>query len=246
MKRGIAFVAVVALTVVLAALLGRIPEALAQVEAFKVTGIRLEGARYLTEEEAMRTLALGEEASLWDDVDTWESRLSTNPLVDKVQIHRRFPGTLVLEVEEPEPVALFPHPVLEPVDRSGRVLPIDPAVHRLDLPVMAWAGSADGRDLTPAQRQLLAHEIDQLAQGDPEFLARISDITLDARGDIAARLWDPSLTIHFRPGLTNRRIQEGLRVYSDAVERFSDNDVQELDLRYEDQVVVRLGRARSR
>lgn len=246
MKRWLAFVSVAVLGVALAALLARAPEALAQVENFRVKKIRVEGARYLTEEDARQVLDLTPQSSVWDDLDAWETRLRHHPLVKDVKIHRRFPGTLVLDVDERTPVALFPDPVLEPVDENGRILPIDPAVSRLDLPVMASAGTDGSGSLTSVQRSLLAREISQLAQGDPEFLARISDISLDGRGDIAATIWEPPLVIRFRPGLTSRRIQEGLRVFSDAVARFDGKKVLELDLRYEDQVVVRLGRAGGR
>jgi hypothetical protein len=246
MKRWFAFWGIVALAVAMAGIMSRAPKALAKVEAFRVTGIRIEGARYLSHEEALKTLALPTDASVWDDTRNWEMRLEHHPLVAGVTVHRRFPGTLVLQVVEREPVALYPGPVLEPVDRSGRVLPIDPAVHRLDLPIMALAGSEGSGPLTPGQRRLLAEEIHRITQGDPEFLARVSDITLDSRGDLHARVWDPPVILHFRAGVPYRRVQAGLRVLEDASTRFEGKPITDLDLRYEDQVVVRLARAGGR
>jgi hypothetical protein len=261
MKRWFAFWGTVALAVALAGVLSRTPRALAKVEAFRVTGIRVEGARYLTQEEALKTLALPAQASVWDDTRNWEMRLRHHPLVSRVTVHRRFPGTLVLQVEEREPVALYPAPALEPVDRSGRVLPIDPGEHPLDLPIMALAGARGLEALTPAQRRLMAEEIHRITQGDPELLARVSDITLDARGDLHARLsgmppesgsdlnaraLDSPVILHFRPGVPHRRIQAALQVLEDASTRFEGRRVTDLDLRYEDQVVARLARAGGR
>lgn len=243
MKRWMAFWGVVALAVAMAAVMSRAPSALAKVEAFRVTGIRIEGARFLTQEEALRTMDLPANASVWDDTGNWEMRLQHHPLIAKAAVHRRFPGTLVLQVVEREPVALFPGPTLEPVDESGRVLPIDPGLHRLDLPIMAHANARGSGALTPAERRLLAEEIHRITQGDPEFLARVSDITLDSRGDLHARVGDPNVILHFRPGLPYRRIHAGLRVLEDASTRFEGKQVTDLDLRYEDQVVVRLARA---
>jgi hypothetical protein len=261
MKRWIAFWGMVALAVALAGVLSRAPQALAKVEAFRVTGVRVEGARYLSQEEALRTLDLPPDASVWNDTKGWELRLRHHPLVAGATVHRRFPGLLVLQVVEREPVALCPGPVLEPVDRSGRFLPIDPGEHRLDLPIMALAGAQGSAALTPAQRRVMAEEIHRITQGDPGFLARVSDITLDARGDLHARFSDvppesdgdlnawvpePPVTLHFTPGVPHRRIQAALQVLEDAATRFEGRRVTDLDLRYEDQVVARLARAGGR
>ena len=90
---------------------------------------------------------------------------------------------------------------------------------------------------------LLAGEIARIGSGDPEFLARVSEITLGGRGDLQARLWDPPFTVHFRPGLPGQRLQDGLRVLADAVARFEGNEVVDLDLRYDDLFVVRMRQA---
>jgi cell division septal protein FtsQ len=187
------------------------------------------------------TLALEPGANVWDDTEPWEAKLRAHPLVRDAKIHRRFPGTLLLEVVEREPVALVANPTLEPVDDAGRILPIDPAQHPLDLPVIASAVRGEA-SLTPAQRRILANEIARLQAEDPEFLAHLSHLSLDSRGHLIACAGDPSVDFHFRPGLPIQRINQGLRVLGDAQERYAENRVEELDLRYGDQVVVRLGR----
>ena len=97
MKRWLTFVLVLALAVASGGVVSRIPEALAEVEAFKVVEVRLRGARFLTEVEANRVLALSDGASVWDDTKVLEARVKEHPLVDDVTIHRRFPGTLLLQ-----------------------------------------------------------------------------------------------------------------------------------------------------
>lgn len=242
MKRWLTFVLALALAVALGGVVSRVPEALAEVEAFRVREVRLRGARFLTEEEAVKTLALSERASVWDDTKVLEARVKDHPLVEDVTIHRRFPGALLLQVVEREPVALFPNPMLEPVDESGRILPIDPAVHKLDLPLMEAVGAEGPGSLTPADLCLLAGEISRLAQGDPDLHSAISDFALNPRGDVRVRISDPPVRIHFRPGLSSARIQRGLKVLRHAQARFDKGAVVDLDLRFEDQVVVRFGR----
>jgi hypothetical protein len=242
MKRWLTFVFVLALAVALGGVVSRVPQALVEVEAFKVTEVRLRGARFLTQEEVVKTLDLSDGASVWDDTKVLEARLHGHPLVDDVTIYRRFPSALLVRVVEREPVALFPNPTLEPVDQSGRILPIDPAFHKLDLPLITAAGEDGPGSLTPAGLRLLAGEVSRLAQADPEFHSSISDFALNPRGDMRVRISDAPVTLLFRPGLACGRIQTGLRVLEDAQARFDHGDVVELDLRFEEQVVVRFGR----
>ena len=245
MKRWLTFVMALALAVALGGVVSRVPEALAEVEAFRVREVRLRGARFLTEDEAIKTLALSERASVWDDTKVLEARVKDHPLVAEVKIHRRFPSALLLQVVEREPVALFPNPMLEPVDESGTILPIDPTAHKLDLPLMVAEGAGGPGSLTPAGLRLLAGEISRLAQGDPELHSAISDFALHPRGDVRARISDPPVTLHFRPGLSSGRIRTGLRVLRDAQAKFDEGAVVDLDLRFENQVVVRFGRVRG-
>ena len=241
MKRWLTFVFVLALAVALGGVFSRVPRALAEVEAFRVTEVRLRGTRFLTQEEAERVLDLSPAASVWDDTKVLDARLEEHPLVREATIHRRFPGALLLEVVEREPVALFPNPCLEPVDEAGRTLPIDPALHKLDLPIMAATGGSGPGSLTPSELRLLAGEIFRLAEGDPEFHSRISDFALNPRGEVRARIMDSSVTLRFRPGLSSGRIDTGMKVLEDAQARFGEGEVVDLDLRFDDQVVVRFG-----
>ena len=240
MKRWLTFVFVLAVAVALGGVMSRVPRALSEVEAFRVREIRLRGERFLTHGAAVATLDLAPGASVWDDTSILEERLATHPLVREASVHRRFPGALLVKVVEAEPVALFPNPTLEPVDAGGRILPIDPVVHKLDLPIVASAEDEGPGSLTPGGLRTLAGEVHRLAQGDPELHARISDFTLNRRGDVRARLADPQVTLHFRPGLSSGQIHTGLRVLSDVRGRFDEGRVEDLDLRFENQVVVRL------
>jgi cell division protein FtsQ len=230
MRRWLTFVLGLALAVAMGGAFSRIPEALAEVQAFKVAEVRLRGARFLTHEEALAALDLSPSASVWDDTKALEARLEEHPLVKDVTVHRRFPDALLLRLVEREPVALFPNPTLEPVDEDGRILPIDPAAHKLDLPIMAFEGREGPGSLSTADLRLMAGEISRLAHLYP-------------RGEMRARIGDPHVTLRFLSGLPSGRIQTGMRVLMDARRKFGEGDVMDLDLRYEDQVVVRFSRA---
>lgn len=233
----------VAGVVALGAAAVRVPDALATVEWFEVRTVKVEGGRWLTDDEAVRALALPEGTNLWEDPHPLEERLRQHPLVDDVRVRRRVPGTLVVKVVERRPVALLPTPALEPVDPEGRRLPIDPVLHRLDLPILQprVEGARDGRTLTPVRLRALASEVHRLAEEEPDFLTRVSEVAMDESGDVVARLSSPAVTVRFRPPLPSRRLQEGWVVLDDAVRRRPGVPVRGLDLRFADQVVVHFG-----
>jgi len=149
----------------------------------------------------------------------------------------------VLTIEERTPVGFVAGPVLEPVDRDGQILPLDPVEHRLDLPVLIRAGG--GAALTPSELRILAREVDRLAADDPTFLAAVSEMAIDERGDATALL-SGDLLLRFRPPLSHRRLRDGLTVLEDADLRHPDQTASVLDLRFEDQVVVGYAEPRAR
>jgi hypothetical protein len=215
-----------------------IPRWLAGMDVFRVRGIRLEGTRFLTPEDALRSLALPPGASVWDDSEPWIEPLLGHPLVVDVTVKRELPDSLVLHVRETQPVALVATPTLEPVDAGGRRLPIDPSRHRLDLPLLRVGATTDG-SVDPGRVRVLARELDRLVSADRSFVAELSELAWDGRGDVVARWGEAGLAIRFRPPLLADRLRRGLAVLGDASTRFPDRRPTALDLRYQEQVVIR-------
>jgi hypothetical protein len=211
--------------------------ALARVDWFRVRSVRVEGGRYLSDDEIERTAAVPPDANLWDDVTPVAARLAAHPMVQDVAIHRRLPGTLVLRVEERLPVGLVPTPTLEPVDREGRRLPLDPALHRLDLPVIRPGRSGRGAS-APAAIAAAAREAARMAEVDPTFWEGVSVLTENGARDLTIEWGDPAVRLRFRAPLAQARLREALAVLADVTGR-GDPVPLLLDLRFADQVVVR-------
>lgn len=252
MYRGTPLLILVSVAMAVTLLAPRAPEALAHAELFRIGDVRVEGNAYLTREEVLEVLRLSPDGSIWDDPKPMETRLEGHPLVLSARVYRSFPNGLSVEVVERNPVALVSTPVLVPIDREGRFLPIDPAGHRLDLPLVARHRQGAGRDqsdaiaaLTPAELRTVAAEVERLAEIDPDLLASVSDLALDGGGDVLLRLGEPSVTLRYRPPLAPRRLQEGLRVLGDALEREPDLIPASVDLRFADQVVVQFFESRE-
>ena len=220
-----------------------LPDALAELEFFRARDYRVAGTRLLEEQQVLAAAAISPLASVFDDLTSIELRLERHPLIRRAHVTAELPRTLVITIEERIPVGFVAGPVLEPVDRDGQVLPLDPVEHRLDLPVLIRAGGRGA--LSPTQLRVLAMEVDRLAADDPTFLAAVSEIAIDERGDATAAV-SGDLLLRFRPPLSNRRLRDGLDVLEDAVLRHPEKTAAVLDLRFEDQVVVRYAEQRAR
>jgi len=221
----------------------RIPDELASMETFRVTHVEVHGARFISRAQVVSDLHLKPQASVWVDTDVLARRLEADPLVKRARVRRRIPSTLVVEVTERKPVALVPTPTLVPVDAEGRRLPIDPARHRLDLPVMeSPVRPARGALLLPSRARSLAREVGRLLEADTAFHQMVSDVSEPDPNTVVARWSNPPVEFLLRPDTPARRLREGLTVLADALGREPGHPPTAIDLRYADQVVVRRSR----
>jgi cell division protein FtsQ len=241
MRKGTRLLLLVTLTMVLALFAPTIRGLLSRVEAFAVVEVAVEGNHYLNAAEVRDAAAIPEDANLWDDLDSAETRLRAHPAIADVRIVRRMPGRLVVQISEREPVALLPNPTLVPLDDEGLFLPIDPALHPLDLPLIhpRRDPAGGGPLLTSAQVRSLVEELGMIADLDPEVGANVSDVALDLWGDVMVRL-ESGILLTYRAPLTARRLEEGMVVLADVRERHPEKTPIAIDLRFVDQVVVRL------
>lgn len=243
MRKGTGVFTVVGLTMIIALGATSLPGLLGEVEAFHVKRVVLAGERYLTEEEVRDLLGLGPGVSVWEDTGPLADRVRRHPLVLDARIQRRLPSTLRVHVEERRPVALLPTPTFVPVDAEGRILPVDPAAHRMDLPLLDLdpdvALGAGPESATSPEVRILAREAARLASADPGLAASVSEMALGGEEDVLLRLVGPRVTLRYRPPVSVRKVREGLRVLADAEGRRPGAAPTAVDLRFDDQVVVR-------
>lgn len=214
--------------------------AIREMDTFLVSEVRVSGARYLSEDEVVGLLRVTPETSVWSDPSLWADRVSAHPLVQTASVRRRLPDGLLVEVTERTPIALAPTPTLEPIDSEGYRLPIDPAEHRLDLPVLSSSSRPPtGARLVPEDVRRLADEVYHLMSLDTAFLQRVSSVAWTERGAMLVSWTEPPVDFLLPPGTSPARLREGLGALADAVAKTPDRVPASIDLRFADQVVVR-------
>src|SRR5947209_11348321 len=210
---------------------------------FRIRKVEIRGVRYLSSSEIISRLKVDTLASIWDDLERYRDRVRHHPQVSDVHISRRLPGTLVVSITENPPVALIQTSTgLLPYDSLGKELPIDPSRTSLDLPIVAT------RD------PVLLNLVGAIRAAQPRVFARIDEVRRTGRDEILLALsrspdstsvakkspTDAPRALHVRVlvGLSVDRLADIFPVESDLARR--QLPVDELDLRYRDQVIARL------
>ena len=204
-----------------------LPGLLRGLDFFRVRRVEIAGLQYLDPAKVIAALKLSPKASVFDDPAPLRRRVYAMPGVNAVEVGRRLPGTLEVELVEAPPVALASQgDGLALLDARGRVLPFDPLRSAPDLPV-----AADGD-------AVVTRVLARVRDSDPDLFARIGaawrvgpDVVLEVGG---RRLW-------FGAQVSAEDIRAVMAV-EQALAR-SGRAYQELDGRFAGQVIVRRTRA---
>lgn len=218
---GAVGVAVAALALALA------PRLLRHLAVFDVRRVEIVGARFLDADRLVRVMGLGRGANLFDPTGSLERRLVTVRGVARASVHRRIPGTLVVEIEERPPVALVRRDgMLVPVDRRGRPLPYDPAGVDVDLPIA---------EPDPAVLGVM----ERVRETDPALFATVVAAVREPHGVV---LETEARRLLLRADASPRAIEDLALVLDEATRRGI--RAPEFDARFEGRVIVR-GRPRT-
>lgn len=199
------------------------PAVLRHVSFFRVRRVELVGARSSEPDAVVRSMRLPARGNVFDDLRPYAARVLALPGIRSAEIHRRLPGTLVVEVREASAVALAPRGGrLAMVGRNGKFLAFDPAVSAPDLPLV------DKPD------PVVAKVLGRLQDIDPELFSRITTAS-QVRGDVVLDLGGRRLWL--RPDVTAEDIRAVIA--AEQVLGRQGRAWAELDGRFAGQVVVR-------
>jgi cell division protein FtsQ len=199
------------------------PAVLRKMSFFRIRRVEVVGTTALPAETVVGALKLPRQGNVFDDLRPYTSRARALPGVRQATVHRRLPGTIVVEIVEARAVALAPDKGrLAMVGRNGKVLPFDPTVSAPDLPVIS------GPD------PVVARVLGRVQEMDPELFSRVVTAS-QVRGDVVLDLGGRRLWL--RPDVTTEVIRAVTAAEQDLGRR--GRAWAELDGRFDGQVVVR-------
>jgi cell division protein FtsQ len=197
---------------------------LSRMEFFRVRRVEVRNARFTPPAEIRKRLAIDTTFSIWNDVEPLKRRVAEHKQVSEVRISRRFPSTLVVTVDEYQPVALVPgRSGLQAFDATGRALPLDPSKTPVDVPVLQRADTAVLRFL--AQLQAMHRDL----------IARVNEVRRVSRDEVVLDL--VNFSVRVRPDIGIERLAQISSVESALASRHA--RPRELDFRFRDQVIAR-------
>ncbi|CAN5723037.1 hypothetical protein BH23GEM3_BH23GEM3_16430 [soil metagenome] len=226
------------------------PPVLRNLDVFRVERVEVSGTHLLAPHEVVASSGIRLGQSVWEDPRAWEEALGAHPAVEAASVERALPGTLRVRITERRPVALVEAGTLRPATADGEVLPVDPSRAPVDLPLLRVAGLAasDGRIEDPDARHLLS-EMGRIAQLDPSLLPRVSEVRRTPTGELLLLLSQPVIELLLPPAADSERLRQ-LRAVLDDLERRAPRHIDgrstsrvRIDLRFADQVVLRLSSA---
>lgn len=213
------------------------PPLLGTLPVFRVERVEVSGNAFVARGDLLRLAAIGPEASVWDDGSAWEARVRSHVLVREARVRRVGMRGIEIRVTEVQPLALVMDGTLVPVDEEGRVLPLDPAVWSLDLPVLSGdLGVEDGR-LSDAGARDALRALAALKEYDDTFFGQISELWLLDAESVAIELIESGRT--GRVLLPTADAVSGLRRVELALGHALEAVVAIADARFDGQVVLR-------
>jgi cell division protein FtsQ len=180
------------------------------------------------------------------DLNAVRRRVEANPYVRSASVTRDAPGCITIAVRERVPVAALLADRRLYIDDSACVLPVLRPDQLFDLPSLTGALPAaecvPGHTMkTPALREALALLSAARAIGD-DLYHTISEVHIAGDGDLFCYTAESGVPVLFGQGNVPEKLVKFDSFWKDYVARDGVQDLQYVDLRFEDQVVARWNR----
>jgi cell division protein FtsQ len=209
-----------------------------------VVNIRTAGNDIVTSEEIIRLAAIPKDSKLFDvDLYAAQKRVRDNTFMREVEVTRDVPDGITIEVVERLPIAALAAGGMLYVDDSGMVLPGVRSDRVFDLPMIT--GTLSDADRVPGTRlqsggaREALHVILMAQRISDEFYHRISEVHI--RPDQQLLLYTSEFAVPVVLGRENtaEKLVKFEGFWKDIVSHRGAQDLQYVDLRFTDQVVVR-------
>jgi len=210
----------------------------------RVAQIHTRGTRILTSAELVQLAGIEMKARLADiNLYAVQRRLQGNQFIRSVVVNRNLPDAITISVAERIPVASLVTDRMAFVDADGVVLPPARSEYLYDLPVLT--GNIPREDCVPGKilssrgvREAL--QILSLAKGmGDEVYRRISEIHIREDNELLLYTTESGVPVVFGRGEVIPKVLKLDGFWRDIVSQRGSQDLLYVDLRFDDQVVVR-------
>jgi cell division protein FtsQ len=221
--------------------------AVAHARALQVDRIAVRGNSQLSTADVAGLLSgLQGENIILTDLDNWRTRLLDSPWVKDAALRRILPSTVEVTIQERQPVGLGRiRGQLFLFDEDGVVIDqFGPAYAAFDLPVVDGLAGGGREPQTDIQRAQLTAQLLAALRAVPELIERVSQIDVRDPGNAGVLLKGDTAVLYLGADRFLPRLQSYLQLAEALRARVPEID--SVDLRFDDQVIVRpLGRTKA-
>ena len=216
-----------------------------------IKSIEVVGTRIVSKVEII-TIAksgIGKNASMYDtDIEKIQETIMASQFIKSAIVTRQMPDKLSIVVEEREPIAtLNTGRQIFHVDEDGTLLPYIQSAVPLDLPVISGIGGIDQvqvGEIATSNDIYQAIELLKTAQRiDTSLYKFISEINMNAGNDVTLYSVDIGVPIIFGRGDITKKLLMLQSFWSTIMKSEDPKELRCVDLRFEDQVVVKWNHA---
>lgn len=210
----------------------------------RVADVRVNGNVIVTEKEILSLASINKEQRLYSiDLQSAQKRILQNAFVKSASVNREAPNCISITVHERVPMAAVVLDKIEYLDADGVVLPPALSESIFDLPVLT--GSFQANELIPGKqvsRVDMREALEVLAsaqQLDDRLYRRISEIHVESGRDMVLYTSEFGVPVIFGRGDVAQKLVKFDGFWNEFVLHHGAQELAYVDLRFEDQVVVR-------
>lgn len=210
----------------------------------RVAEVCVEGNVILSENEILAMASIDKGQKLYSvNLLAAQARVLQNAFVKSVAVLREAPDRITIRVRERVPIAAAVLDNIEYLDADGVVLPHVRSETSFDLPVVT--GGFQSSDFSPGKKVAKAGVIEAIEilsvarQLSDELYRRISEVHTEAGRDIVLYTAESGVPVIFGHGNAASKLVKFEGFWNEIVRHHGAAELNCVDLRFEDQVVVR-------
>jgi len=210
----------------------------------RVHDITVAGNSIITEKEILSLASIGSDQRLYSvDLQAAQRRVMQNAFIKSATVNREAPNRIAITVQERVPITAVVLERIDYIDADGMVLPPARSENIFDLPVLT--GPFQSSEFVPGRQIVRSDVKEALAilatarQLGDEHYRRISEVHIEPNREIVLYTSEFGVPVVFGRGDVEVKLVKFDGFWKEIVPHHGANELAYVDLRFEDQVVVR-------